>query len=129
MNTQETSTQHSLDPELHAMIEAAMAHYHVPGVAVGISHDGAEQSGGLGVTNVDHPLAVDAQTLYQIGSISKTFTGTTAMRLVEQGKLDLDAPDPHLPAGPAAGRRRGDRARDDEAPAHPHRRLGGRLLR
>ena len=69
-----------------------MAHYHVPGVAVGIYHDGAEQAGGLGVTNVDHPLAVDAHTLYQIGSISKTFTGTTAMRLVEQGKLDLDVP-------------------------------------
>jgi CubicO group peptidase (beta-lactamase class C family) len=86
------SPQSSLDSELHAMIEAAMAHYHVPGVAVGISHDGAEQSGGLGVTNVDHPLAVDAHTLYQIGSISKTFTGTTAMRLVEQGKLDLDTP-------------------------------------
>jgi CubicO group peptidase (beta-lactamase class C family) len=85
-------TQHPLDPELYAVIEAAMAHYHVPGVAVGIFHDGAEQTGGLGVTNVDHPLAVDAHTLYQIGSISKTFTGTTAMRLVEQGKLDLDAP-------------------------------------
>ncbi|MCA1668721.1 MAG: beta-lactamase family protein [Thermomicrobia bacterium] len=85
-------TRHSLDPELHAMIEAAMAHYHVPGVAVGVYHDGAEQTGGFGVTNVDHPLAVDARTLYQIGSITKTFVGTAAMRLVEQGKLALDAP-------------------------------------
>lgn len=84
--------QHPLDSELHAFIEQAMAHYHIPGVAVGVYHDGARQVGGLGVTNVDHPLAVDARTLYQIGSISKTFTGTTAMRLVEQGKLDLDAP-------------------------------------
>ena len=84
--------QHPLDGELHAFIEQAMAHYHVPGVAVGVYHDGAEQVGGLGVTNVDHPLAVDARTLYQIGSISKTFVGTTAMRLVEQGTLDLDAP-------------------------------------
>lgn len=86
------STQYSLDAELHAFIEQAIAHYHVPGVAVGVYHDGAQQVGGFGVTNVDHPLAVDAHTLYQIGSISKTFTGTTAMRLVEQGKLDLDAP-------------------------------------
>ncbi len=69
-----------------------MAHYHVPGVAVGVYNDGVQQVGGLGVTNVDHPLAVNEETLYQIGSISKTFTGTTAMRLVEQGKLDLDAP-------------------------------------
>ncbi len=86
------STRNSLDDELHTFIEQAMAHYHIPGVAVGVYHNGAQQVGGLGVTNVDHPLAVDAHTLYQIGSISKTFTGTTAMRLVEQGKLDLDAP-------------------------------------
>ncbi|MHB8647613.1 MAG: serine hydrolase domain-containing protein [Thermomicrobiales bacterium] len=87
-----SGTQHSLDDELHTFIEQEMAHYHVPGVAVGVYHDGAQQVGGLGVTNVDHPLAVDARTLYQIGSISKTFVGTMAMRLVEQGKLDLDAP-------------------------------------
>jgi len=84
--------QHPLDDDLHAFVEQALAHYHIPGVAVGVYHDGMQQVGGLGVTNVDHPLAVDARTLYQIGSISKTFTGTTAMRLVEQGKLDLDAP-------------------------------------
>lgn len=84
--------QHPLDDDLHAFVEQAMAHYHIPGVAVGVYHDGMQQVGGLGVTNVDHPLAVDAHTLYQIGSISKTFTGTTAMRLVEQDKLDLDAP-------------------------------------
>jgi CubicO group peptidase (beta-lactamase class C family) len=86
------STQHSLDAELRDFIEERMAHYHVPGVAVGVYHDGTQQVGGLGVTNVDHPLAVDEHTLYQIGSITKTFVGTTAMRLVEQGKLDLDAP-------------------------------------
>ena len=85
-------TQHSLDAELRDFIEERMAHYHVPGVAVGVYHEGTQQVGGLGVTNVDHPLAVDERTLYQIGSITKTFVGTTAMRLVEQGKLDLDAP-------------------------------------
>lgn len=87
-----SGTRHPLDSELHAFIEQAMAHYHVPGVAVGVYDDGAEHVGGLGVTNVDHPLAVDARTLFQIGSISKTFTGTTAMRLVERGELDLDTP-------------------------------------
>lgn len=85
-------TQHPLDSELHDFIEERMAHYHVPGVAVGVYDDGAQQVGGLGVTNVDHPLSVNERTLYQIGSITKTFVGTTAMRLVEQGKLDLDAP-------------------------------------
>ncbi len=86
------SPRNSLDDDLHAFIAQAMAHYHIPGVAVGVDNNGVQQVGGLGVTNVDHPLAVDERTLYQIGSISKTFVGTTAMRLVEQGKLDLDAP-------------------------------------
>jgi CubicO group peptidase (beta-lactamase class C family) len=35
---------------------------------------------------------VDACTLFQIGSITKTFTATLSMRLVEENKLDLDTP-------------------------------------
>ncbi|MGA9351012.1 MAG: serine hydrolase domain-containing protein [Anaerolineae bacterium] len=63
----------------------------VPGVAVGILHKGETVTAGFGVTNVDHPLPVTDETLFQIGSITKTFTGTAIMRLVEMGKLDLDA--------------------------------------
>ena len=69
-----------------------MAHYTVPGVAIGVVRDGREYTAGFGITNVEAPVPVDADTLFQIGSTSKTFTGTVAMRLVEAGKLDLDAP-------------------------------------
>lgn len=64
----------------------------VPGVAVGVWHDDGMVAQGFGVTNVDHPLPVTDDTLFQIGSITKTFTGTLVMRLVEEGKIDLDAP-------------------------------------
>jgi CubicO group peptidase (beta-lactamase class C family) len=64
----------------------------VPGLAVGIFDQGAVTAQGFGVTNVDHPLPVTNTTLFQIGSITKTFTGTLIMCLVEQGKLALDAP-------------------------------------
>ena len=37
-------------------------------------------------------LPVDADTLFRIGSTTKTFTATAIMRLVEQGKVDLAAP-------------------------------------
>jgi CubicO group peptidase (beta-lactamase class C family) len=73
-------------------VEAEMARTRVPGVAIGLLRDGEEFTAGFGVTNVDHPLAVDGDTLFQIGSITKTFTATAAMRLVEEGRLSLDAP-------------------------------------
>ncbi len=63
-----------------------------PGVAVGLLHDGEEHVAGFGVTSTENPLDVTPETLFQIGSITKTFTGTAAMRLVERGELDLDAP-------------------------------------
>ena len=69
-----------------------MQQYGVPGVAIGVLRDGQEFTAGFGITNVEAPVPVDANTLFQIGSISKTFTATAAMRLAEAGKLDLDAP-------------------------------------
>lgn len=70
----------------------ALARFGVPGAAVGIEHEGAETVAGWGVTSIEDPLKADAGTLFQVGSITKTVTGTIAMRLVEQGELDLDAP-------------------------------------
>jgi CubicO group peptidase (beta-lactamase class C family) len=78
--------------ELDARIEAAMARYQVPGVAVGVFYQGQEYVRGYGVTNLDYPQPVDGDTLFRIGSITKTFTGTAVMCLVERELLDLDAP-------------------------------------
>ncbi|MBV8716855.1 MAG: beta-lactamase family protein [Chloroflexi bacterium] len=78
--------------ELRDIVAAEIARTRVPGVAVGLLRDGEEFTAGFGVTNVNHPLPVDGDTLFQIGSITKTFTATVAMRLVEEGRLDLDAP-------------------------------------
>ncbi|MEK7861780.1 MAG: serine hydrolase domain-containing protein, partial [Chloroflexota bacterium] len=80
-----------MDTRLDTLIRDGMERHHVPGVAVGIWHDGKEDVAGWGVTNVDHPLAVDGDTLFQIASVTKTITGTVIMRLVEQGKISLDA--------------------------------------
>jgi CubicO group peptidase (beta-lactamase class C family) len=78
--------------ELDQLVVARMATLKIPGVAIGVIADGTEHAAGFGVTNLDHPLPVDPDTLFQIGSTTKTFTGTTVMRLVEQGTLDLEAP-------------------------------------
>ena len=73
-------------------VRAAMEETQTPGVAVGLLQDGTEEAAGFGITSTENPLEVTPDTLFQIGSITKTFTGTAAMRLVEEGKLDLDAP-------------------------------------
>jgi CubicO group peptidase (beta-lactamase class C family) len=75
-----------------AHVEEAMARLRVPGVAVGVLHEGREQVAGFGVTSVEHPEAVDGDTLFQIGSTTKTVTATALMRLVDAGRFDLHAP-------------------------------------
>jgi CubicO group peptidase (beta-lactamase class C family) len=79
-------------PELEKLVREGMARHHVPGVAIGILHEGDEDIAAYGVTNLEHPLPVDGDTLFQIASITKTITATVVMRLVERGALDLDAP-------------------------------------
>jgi CubicO group peptidase (beta-lactamase class C family) len=88
MSSSETLTWDSLVEFIHQK----QAESRVPGLSVGIFNNGVVSAQGFGVTNVDHPLPVTETTLFQIGSITKTFTGTLIMRLVEQGKLALDAP-------------------------------------
>lgn len=78
--------------QLGEFARGRMAHYHVPGVAVGVLQNGQARMAGFGVTNSEHPLPVDGRTLFQVGSITKTITGTALMRLVIAGQLDLDAP-------------------------------------
>jgi CubicO group peptidase (beta-lactamase class C family) len=77
---------------LAALAEAKMKEYGAPGVALGVIADGKETSRGLGVINVEDPMPVTEHTVFPIASISKTFTATAMMRLVEQRKVDLRAP-------------------------------------
>ena len=87
-----TSTVATSFDELDAKIEEGIKSYGIPGVAVAVLAGGQEHVKGYGVTSVDHPVPVDADTVFRIGSTTKTFTGTTLMRLIDQGKVDLDAP-------------------------------------
>ncbi|HTP09807.1 MAG TPA: serine hydrolase domain-containing protein, partial [Anaerolineae bacterium] len=82
----------TLFENLSTEITAGMQRIPIPGLAVGVWHDGVEQTAGFGVTSVENPLPVTPDTLFQVGSISKTFTATALMMLREAGKIDLDTP-------------------------------------
>lgn len=78
--------------DIAAVVTAKMAAYRVPGVGLGVVHDGRTQVRGFGVTSLDDPQPVTAETLFTIASISKTATTTAVMKLVEDGRVDLHAP-------------------------------------
>lgn len=68
-----------------------MAALHVPAVSIAVIHGGKiEWARGFGVTHTGGP-AVTPDTLFQAASISKPVTALAVMRLVQSGKLDLDA--------------------------------------
>jgi CubicO group peptidase (beta-lactamase class C family) len=77
---------------LSDFVEATAAKFGIPGVAVGVWADGQEIYASRGVTSIDNPLPVDQDTLFLLGSVTKTFTATTLMRLVAEGNVNLDAP-------------------------------------
>lgn len=63
------------------------------GLAVGIVRDGTlVHFAGFGLAEAATARGVDADTVFRIGSISKTFTGTAVLQLAEEGLLGLDDP-------------------------------------
>jgi CubicO group peptidase (beta-lactamase class C family) len=66
----------ALFAELDDFVVTRMAELNIPGVAIGVIAGDREHATGFGVTNIDHPLPVDTDTLFQIGSTTKTFIGT-----------------------------------------------------
>lgn len=85
-------------------IESEMKRSQVPGVGIAVVKNGKiirEQ--GYGLANVEHNVKVTPSTVFQSGSIGKTFTAALIMLLAEDGKLKLDDTIArHLPNTPKA---------------------------
>ena len=70
--------------QIATLITAKMTEYGIPGVAFGVLKDGQVWTRGFGVSNLDDPRPITADTIFPIASISKTFTTTAVMRLIER---------------------------------------------
>jgi len=71
-------------------VPARMAYYHVPGLSLACIHNGTvEWTQGFGTARVGGE-PVTPETLFQASSISMPVTAVAVLRLVDQGKLDLD---------------------------------------
>jgi beta-lactamase class C len=90
------------DAVLRAAVDAAvrpvMAEYGIPGMAVAVTVDGRPAFFHYGVASTEQQTPVSADTIFELGSISKTFTATLAAYAQEQGLLSLDDhPGAYLP--------------------------------
>jgi CubicO group peptidase (beta-lactamase class C family) len=82
-----------LDATLTPFIEEVMQAYDLPGIAIGVVKDNdVVYARGFGYKNIDTQKPVTTTTLFHMASISKPFVATAVIQLVEQGKIDLEAP-------------------------------------
>jgi CubicO group peptidase (beta-lactamase class C family) len=81
-----------LEAFLDGFVGGELEAYHVAGLTVAVVKDGRLFfAKGYGQADVERGVPVDAdKTLFRPGSVSKLFTWTAVMQLVERGKLDLD---------------------------------------
>ena len=72
-------------------IEERMKHYHVPGVSIAVINDGKiEWVKSYGVMDLETGEPVTKQTLFQAGSISKPVAAYGALKISEEGKIDIN---------------------------------------
>lgn len=92
----------SADPVNDAVARAfapVLDQYDVPGLAVAVTVDGRQHFVEFGVASKQTQAPVTRDTLFEIGSVSKTFTATLAGQAAAQGALDFsDRPSRFLPA-------------------------------
>jgi CubicO group peptidase (beta-lactamase class C family) len=74
-----------------ASLADRMAYYNTPGVSIAVVEAGrVAWAKGFGVRERGRPEPVTERTLFQAGSISKPIFALAVMRLVQEGRLDLD---------------------------------------
>jgi D-alanyl-D-alanine carboxypeptidase len=79
--------------KLDIWLEGQRMKHDLPGFSAGVVHDQELiWSKGYGYADVTNRIPATEQTLYRVASITKTFTATAVMQLVEQGKLSLEDP-------------------------------------
>ncbi|MEP7316572.1 MAG: serine hydrolase [Sphingomicrobium sp.] len=76
-----------------------------PGVAIIVTQHGKTvYQAGRGLADLDKKIAITPDTVFRLGSITKQFTSSAILKLVEQGKISLDDPlSKYLPDYPEPG--------------------------
>ncbi len=74
-------------------VSSEMSRQNIPGLSVAVAAGGQRRwAGGFGLADLENFVPAKRETVYRLASISKPITAVAVMQLVEQGKIDLDAP-------------------------------------
>ena len=85
--------------QIQARVSELLVEYGIPSAAIGVLHDGEITDFAVGVKNVETAEPATTDTIYQCGSMTKTWTALAFMQLIDEGKVDLDKPvQTYLPA-------------------------------
>lgn len=85
-----------VDEHLSPLIDAGL----IPGAVVAIHHDGEDSIWTIGTMNYDDDTPMSADALFEIGSVSKVFTGVLLADSIARGEVTLDTTvDALLPDG------------------------------
>jgi D-alanyl-D-alanine carboxypeptidase len=88
-----TPSQSALDRELAAQLESYRAASGAPGIVLGVAlPDGRVVAVAAGSSDTARGLAMHPRDRLLMGSVGKTYVAATALQLVRDGRLDLDAP-------------------------------------
>jgi D-alanyl-D-alanine carboxypeptidase len=72
-------------------VRALLAERHIPGAAVAVVKKGKiVKTAGYGLASVEFDVPVTAETVFEIGSVTKQMTAAAILLLVEEGRIDLD---------------------------------------
>jgi CubicO group peptidase (beta-lactamase class C family) len=78
---------------LNQRIDEILNRQPMVGLALGVVHgDSLEFFRGHGFANLEREEAITEDTIFRVGSLTKTFTAIAVMQLWEEGRLELDAP-------------------------------------
>jgi D-alanyl-D-alanine carboxypeptidase len=82
---------HSRADDVDDYVKRQMRRHHIPGLSLAVVKDGKViKAKGYGLANVELNVPATKETVYQIGSVTKVFTATAVMILVNDGKIGLD---------------------------------------
>lgn len=85
------SIAQTVSDKVDSYVDKALIERHIPGLALAVIRDGVPvKIKGYGLSDVEHRVPVNPETVFQSGSVGKQFTAAAILQLKEEGKLQLE---------------------------------------